>query len=59
MITFNGTVASFFLACLIYWLFEKGIDLIASDPAANKIFKIVLFIICVIVAFSAQIFIHA
>lgn len=59
MITFNGTVASFFLACLVYWLFEKGIDLIVSDPTANKLFKIILFIVSVIIAFSAQIFIHA
>jgi len=58
-ISINGTVSSFFLACLVFWLFEKGIDLIVSDPVTNKLFKVVLFILCVVIALTTQIFIHS
>ncbi len=59
MITVSGTVASFLLAVLVYWLFALVIDAFVKDGRANEIFKIILLIFCVLLALGGTIFIHA
>lgn len=55
-LSINGTVGSFLLAVLVYWLFSVVIDTFISDPNANKLFKMVLLIICLVIALGGSLF---
>lgn len=58
-LTVNGTIGSFLLAVLVYWLFALVIDTLIADPNAIKLFKIVLLIICLVIALGGSLLIHA
>ncbi len=58
-ISINGTVGSFLLAVLVYWLFSIVIDTFITDANANKMFKIILLIVALVIALGGSLFIHA
>ena len=58
-ISINGTVGSFLLAVLVYWLFSIVIDTFITDANANKMFKIILLIVVLVIALGGSLFIHA
>lgn len=56
-LTVGGTLASFAVACLAYWLFDKVIDVLIKRPDANEIFHVILIIFCVVIALAGSVFI--
>jgi hypothetical protein len=58
-LTLNGTVNSFLLADLILFLFLTAIDVFVADQPTNKILKVILVIVCLIIAFAISFFVHA
>lgn len=55
----NGTIASFLLAVLVYFLFNAVIDALIPTVEAKKLFSIILLIICVVIALGGGLFIKA
>ncbi len=58
-ISLTATNASFLLADLVLFLFLNVIDIFVADQPTNKILKVILIIICLIIAFTIGLFIHA
>jgi CDP-diglyceride synthetase len=52
----NGSIGSFLLAVLVYFLFGAVIDTLVTDQPAQKIFKIILLVICVVIALAGSLF---
>lgn len=57
-ISINGTIASFLLAVLVYWLFSTVVATLIKDSKAQETFKIILLIICVVIALGGSLFLH-
>jgi CDP-diglyceride synthetase len=55
----NGSIGSFLLAVLVYFLFGAVIDTLVTDAPANKLFKIILLVVCVLIALGGGLFFHA
>ncbi len=56
-LTLNGSLASFLLAVLVYFLFGAAIDAFVTRPESQKIFHFVLLIICLVIALGGGFFI--
>lgn len=57
-LSFNGTVGSFLLAVLVYFLFGAVIDALVTRPESNKVFHIILLVVCVLIALGGGLFLH-
>lgn len=57
-LTGNNVLVDLLIAVLIYFLGQAVIDTFITDAPANRIFKIVLLIICVLIAIGGSLFIH-
>lgn len=57
-LTLTGTVAGFLLGSLVFYLIGNAIDLFVSEPVAHRLFKIILIIVCLVIAFGLQLVIH-
>lgn len=55
-LSINGSIGSFLLAVLVYWLFTIVIDTFVAEPNANKLFKVILLIICLVIALGGSLF---
>lgn len=55
--TASGVLASFLLACLVWYLFKNAIDILVKDPKANEAFTFLLLVICIIIALALSVFI--
>ena len=54
----GGTIESFLFAVLVYFLFALVVDAFVKDPRSNEIFKVILVIICILIALGGGLFIH-
>lgn len=57
--TVNGTIGSFLLAVLVWFLFDIVINYLVTEPRANRVLHVILLIIVVVIALGGSLFIHA
>lgn len=57
-LTLSGTVTGFLFASLVFYLIGNAIDIFVSDAVTHKLFKVILIIICLVIAFGLQLVIH-
>lgn len=53
VLDFNNIVVRLLVSVLVYFLFNIVIDTFVTDPQANKIFKVILLLICLAIVFVA------
>lgn len=58
-LSINGVVIDLLIAVLLYYFGSVVIDAFVKDARANEIFKVVLLIVCIIIALGGTLFIHA
>lgn len=56
-LTIQGSVGSFLIAVLVYFLVGELVNLLVKEEPAKKTFKVILLIGCVLIAVLGSVFI--